>query len=154
MNSSEGDFVPPAATPEPTAEPSARFGQTGPGTLIQNVHVRTDEVNIHQPSMAALEKMAVHSPEIANQLIEGTKFVVKQDTKKFITGAIIAGLVACTIIICSTVTIVNAGFWAGIALFMAAVVVFGIMIAALTGKAQDISWVVKVIPGIRNKKDD
>lgn len=149
MSESGEEYAPQAAISDPVVEPTARFGQVGPGnhTLIQNVHLRTDEVNINQSSLAALERIASHSPQIADKLLESTNFVVKQDTKRFLGGSIVSGVVACTLLVCSTLTVIHAGFWAGIALFMCSVVVSAVMVAALTGKVTDISWVIRVLPG-------
>ncbi|MEH3118272.1 MAG: hypothetical protein PGN25_11970 [Methylorubrum populi] len=157
MNGNEGEPPSIALPDHPAAEPSARFGRTGPGrgTVIQTVHLETEEVNINQSSLGALERMASHSPHIAEKLIESTNFVVKHDTKRFLGGAIVAGIVACTVLVCSTVTMIYAGFWHGIGLFMSSVVVSAIIVVALTGRVTDISWVVKVLPGQgeKSKKD-
>jgi len=135
-------------------QPSARFGPRGPDTVIQHVSLTTDEINIHQPSLGALERLAGHSPEVATRLIEGSHFLAKQNTKRFLGGAIVTGVVCCFLLSCSAYVIVNAGFWAGIAFFMAVVAVSAMMVALLTGKVQDFSWVVRLVPGSRPPDKD
>ena len=110
-----------------------------------HVNVTADNLNIHQPSLGALERIAERSPDVASQLIAASRDAMRFSTVKHVVGAVCALLIALAIILASTFIIVKAGFWAGIAFFLICVVICALVTAIFTGKVQDISWTAKVL---------
>ena len=92
--------------------------------------------------------------EIASQLIRSADRAVEGDTRKYTIGAIAAAVVALAIIIGSAAILITVGLAAGLLFFMACVAASAVITAIFTGKAQDISWTVRLLGGARSSDDD
>ena len=130
----------------------AAAGQHASGSFQEvfptnNLHlnVRADSLNIHQPSLGALERIADKNPKVATQLIAVSKDAMRFNAVRYVTGAVCASLIALAIIAAATFIITKAGFTAGIAFFLICVVLCALVTAIFTGKVQDISWTAKVL---------
>jgi len=126
---------------------------TGPFTGGVSVTVNTDSVNIHASNLSALESIAEKNPELAIALVGSTNSVIKYEFRRYVSGAIAAAVVAVAILGFSAAVIIQAGFWAGIAFFMACAAASAIISAIFTGKSQRLNWVVGLMPGFRGRGD-
>lgn len=126
-------------------EPSARFGP-GDATSI-NVQVNAQNLHINPSNLSALERIVQLNPDVAAQLVQVSRDAVKYERDRYKVGAICTAALCGLLLSCSAAVIITAGFWAGIAFFLSCVVVAAIVAAVFTGKVQDLSWTVGMMPG-------
>lgn len=150
MVGDEGTPPIPRPNPPPGSEASAQFGHPHLGNV--NIQLKTDTLNLHASNIAALERLAQHSPTVATEIIASTNYAMKVEARKYVTAAVTAGAICLSVVLCSAYVVVNQGFWAGIAFFLACVAAAGIVASIFTGKAQDLSWTVGLIPGRESTK--
>lgn len=112
-----------------------------------NVSVTTDTLNIHGSNLAALERLAQHSPEIASKLIDSVEVAAEHDTRRYLTAAWLAGGVCCVMLACVTAIIIFSGFFAGLAFFLVCAAAVSIFSAIFTGKSLPLDWAVGLIHG-------
>lgn len=135
----------------PTIEPKARFGPSDATSI--NVQVNAQNLHINPSNLSALERIVQLNPDVAAQLVQVSRDAVKYERDRYKVGAICATVVCGLLLICASVAIVSAGFWAGIAFFLACVVAAAIIAAVFTGKVQDLSWTVGMMPGAKRQSD-
>ena len=136
---------PPAHDPE-IIQPTASFGPQ-PAPKPFTVQVTADNLHVSVSNLTALGQLAERHPDIAMAIVESSNASARYEAKRYNTAAIVTGLVCLAIIGCSASVIIEKGFWAGIAFFMALVVVLAVVTVVYTGKIQDISWVAGMIRG-------
>jgi hypothetical protein len=146
-----GEVSDPNPAEDGSFSASGRFQQPAQNHL--NVSVKTDTLNIHGSSLAALERLAQHSPEIASKLIDSVESAETHDTRRYITGAITAGAVCIVMLACVTAIIIHQGFWAGIAFFLVCAATASIFSAIFTGKSLSLDWTVGLIHGNKSDKN-
>lgn len=126
-------------------EPSARFGPGDARSI--NVQVNAQTLHINPSNLSALERIVQLNPDVATQLVQVSRDAVKYERDRYKVGAVCATVVCGLLLVCASAVIVSAGFWAGIAFFLACVAAAAIIAAVFTGKVQDLSWTVGMIPG-------
>lgn len=129
---------------------SGSFAQNPNGGNL-NVSVKADTLNIHASNLAALERLAEHSPAIAEKIIDATNMTVKYDSRKYTVGAVSAAAVCSMMILGAVAIIILKGFLEGIVFFSVCAAASTIFASIFTGSTEGLSWTVGIL---RKEKND
>lgn len=122
---------------------------TGDGLSHQSIHVslQTDTLNIHSSNISALQRLAEQNPALAEKLVDAAQNSVGHDTTRYVAGAVIAGIVCCTMLICFAFITAYSGVGPGLVFFLVCAAVATIFSIVFTGRSESLAWTVDFFRG-------
>ncbi|WP_152276471.1 hypothetical protein [Methylorubrum populi] len=137
--------------PPAPSGPAARFGPH-PETNI-NVQVNAQNLHINPSNLSALERIVQLDPAVAGQIVKASSEAVRYERDRYNVGAIATASACIVTVICAAAVTIFSGFLSGIAFFLVCVAIAAIASAIFTGKTQDLSWTVGMLPGGNRQKE-
>ena len=131
------------------------FGTVSRANQNLSVSLTANNVNISTSGLAALERLAQHSPEVAASVVRATEAEIKSDSRKYIAGAICAAVVATAMILTFALIVIVKGILEGFLFFFICAAVSAVISAIFTGKMESLSWTAGPLGRfISNRKAD
>jgi len=119
---------------------------------VAAVNIQTENVHFQPNNLAEIASLADRHPELAAKIVDNDNAKNIRETRSFMLGMVVTGLVAISVVGFATWALVSLGWWQSLMLIGVLLGVSHVLRTILKGEWSDTSWLAKLL-GVKPPKD-